>query len=95
MERGARSSGATVVCVVAVVVSLVASAIVRIDAQSSQPPVFDAVSIKVNDSGRDGGGSTALRNGRWNATNFPLVGLIGGAWGINTYDRVLDLPDWA
>jgi uncharacterized protein (TIGR03435 family) len=66
------------------------------DAQpaSSVPAVFEVVSIKENPSGRDGGGSTPLRNGRWQATNVPLLGLIASAWGIPG-NRVFGAPDWA
>ena len=77
-----------------VVVARVVSLAVPIAAQSSQPLAFDAVSIKVNDSGRDGGGATPLQNGRWRATNIPLRGYISSSWNIPA-DRVFGLPDWA
>jgi uncharacterized protein (TIGR03435 family) len=35
-----------------------------------------------------------LRNGRWQATNLPLVGLIAVAWGIPG-NHVFGAPDWA
>ena len=63
-------------------------------AGQNSAPSFDAVSIKVNDSGRDGGGSAPLQNGRWRATNVPLRGYIASSWGIPA-DRVFGLPDWA
>ena len=60
---------------------------------AGQSPAFEAVSIKENDSGRDGGGSSPLQNGRWRATNMPLRSLIASAWEIPT-NRVLGAPDW-
>jgi uncharacterized protein (TIGR03435 family) len=74
---------------------LLTLAIASVAAQAPSAPAFEAVSIKVNDSGRDGGGSTPLRNGRWNATNVPLVALIGSAWGAIPSNRIFNAPDWA
>jgi uncharacterized protein (TIGR03435 family) len=74
---------------VALLITVIAGA-----AGQTVAPVFEAVSIKVNDSGRDGGGTTPLRNGRWNATNIPLRGYIASAWDIPA-NRVFGLPAWA
>jgi uncharacterized protein (TIGR03435 family) len=76
------------------VTAVLALVVVTIAAQAPKDPVFEAVSIKVNDSGRDGGGATPLRNGRWNATNLSAGALIGNAWGFSR-DRVVGLPEWA
>jgi uncharacterized protein (TIGR03435 family) len=72
---------------------LLTLAIASVAAQAPSGPAFEAVSIKVNDSGRDGGGATPLRTGRWNATNLAGGALVGNAWGFSR-DRVVGLPEW-
>lgn len=74
---------------------LVVVAVTAVAGQAPTGPAFDVVSIKENTSGRDGGGSTPLRNGRWNATNVPLVALIGSAWGAIPSNRIFNAPEWA
>src|SRR5438045_9268953 len=74
---------------------LVVMGVTAVAGQVSTSPSFDVVSIKENTSGRDGGGSTPLRNGRWNATNTPLVALIGSAWGGIPSNRIFNAPEWA
>ena len=74
---------------------LLVSVVTAVAGQAPPSPAFEVVSIKENTSGRDGGGSTPLRNGRWNATNIPLVALIGSAWGAIPSNRIFNAPDWA
>jgi uncharacterized protein (TIGR03435 family) len=53
---------------------------------------FDVASIKENQFGGPGG-VLPLRNGRWDAHNFPLLGLIAEAWDL-PMNRVFGAPDW-
>ena len=58
-------------------------------------PAFDVVSIKRNTSLATGGGMRPQPGGRITATNLPVRSLIGMAYGIPTFNRILGLPDWA
>jgi uncharacterized protein (TIGR03435 family) len=55
---------------------------------------FEVVSIK--ESGTLGGGGSIgmLPNGRWRATNVPVVSVISSAWQV-PQNRIYGVPDWA
>ncbi len=58
----------------------------------AQLPTFDAVTIKVNDSGSGGSGFPGLRNGTLTARNVSLKMMLQEAYGMSPL-RVIG-PDW-
>jgi len=61
----------------------------------SLEPKFEVASIKPNREDSAGiGGANFVRNGRFTVTNAPLKWLIGQAFGVDTRDQVLNLPEW-
>jgi uncharacterized protein (TIGR03435 family) len=60
----------------------------------SEPPAFEAASIKLNKSGDQASGMFAPGGGRFTATNCPLRSIITGVYHLQDY-QLLDLPAWA
>ncbi len=81
-------------CCIAAVSSLWAQPDSVAPKDAAPAPAYEIVSIKPHKSGNDGGGTQSTPDGfRW--TNFPVVLLIRGAYGVSMDNQIEGLPGWA